>query len=211
MGLHTYAKLKQGPFCSLKHHTADELESPKGFSSLGAHLQSTERQTALIPSSSASLRSAEEMDATALALYSPPAAARRSPAKADFASLRVCCSSTAPFHLRASRNPALRALSPVRYLACRVFWVPEEDRIGSALMCWCMLMVGDFRDGGDAGGEAGWLCGRRCSASSPRDSSPPGTSCAASVSQLLSSLLCSYHRCLNSVFVSWETPEAAPA
>ncbi|RLM98224.1 hypothetical protein C2845_PM06G13980 [Panicum miliaceum] len=58
------------------------------------------------------LLSAEEMDATALALYSPPAAARRSPTKPYFASLHLCCSSTASFHLRASQNPALRALSP---------------------------------------------------------------------------------------------------
>lgn len=51
-----------------------------------------------------------------------------------------------------------------------------------------MFIFGDFRDGGEAeaGGGAGWLCGRRCSGSSPRDSSLPGTSCAASVSQLAS-------------------------
>nr|CAB3463110.1 unnamed protein product [Digitaria exilis] len=52
------------------------------------------------------------MDTTALALYSPPAAARRSPARADFASLRVRCSPTDSFRPRASPNPALRALSP---------------------------------------------------------------------------------------------------
>uniref|UniRef100_K3Y6D7 signal-recognition-particle GTPase n=1 Tax=Setaria italica TaxID=4555 RepID=K3Y6D7_SETIT len=53
------------------------------------------------------------MDATALALHSPPAAVvtRCSPEKLAFASLHLRCSSTGSFHLRASRNPALRALS----------------------------------------------------------------------------------------------------